>query len=75
MNQKQTALELIARIAGSTPEKLEPHMELVADLGLDSAGALELLVELEGALGIEIGDDEVTRLNTVGDILAYIESA
>jgi acyl carrier protein len=48
-------------------------MELVANLGLDSAKALELLVELEESLDIEIGDDDAARLNTVGDIYAYLE--
>jgi acyl carrier protein len=48
-------------------------MELVADLGMDSARALELLVELEDKIGIEISDEDAARLNTVGDILGYIK--
>jgi acyl carrier protein len=47
-------------------------MELVADLDVDSARALELLVALEDALGIEISDEDAARLDTVGDILAYL---
>ena len=50
-------------------------MELVANLGLDSAKALELLVELEDQLGVVIDDDDAARLNTVGDVLAYLERA
>jgi acyl carrier protein len=48
-------------------------MELVGDLGFDSARALELLVELEDRLNIEIGDDDAAGLNTVGDILAFLD--
>ncbi len=75
MTAVDTAVAVIARVSRVDPAALTPEMELIADLGLDSARSLELLVELEDALGIEIGDDEATRLNTVGDILRYIESA
>ena len=39
-------MEIIGRIGGVDPSTLEPEMGLVADLGLDSAKALELLIDL-----------------------------
>ena len=36
--------------------------------GWDSLGALELLVELESALGRRLGDDEISRLRSVADV-------
>ena len=50
---------------------LKPAMELVSDLGIDSPKALELLVELEEALGIEISDEDAASMETVGDVLEY----
>lgn len=73
MDQKTKALEVIAKIGSTSADQLKPEMELVADLGMDSAKALELLVELEDRLEIEISDEDAARLNTVGDILAYVD--
>jgi acyl carrier protein len=73
MNYAQTAVEVIAKVSKTTNTNITPDLELVADLGMDSAKALELLVELEDTLGIEIGDEDAAKLNTVGDILGYLE--
>jgi len=73
MDRKQRALDVIARISSRPVAELTPDMELVADLDMDSAKALELLVELEDALGIEISDEDAARLNTVGDILEFLD--
>lgn len=65
------ALDVLARTSNMDSDRLEPEMELVADLGIDSPRALELLVELEEALAVEISDEEAARMETVGDILDY----
>ena len=36
MDKKQTALNVIAEVSGASADSLEPKMELVADLGIDS---------------------------------------
>ncbi|MCK5379041.1 MAG: acyl carrier protein [Acidobacteria bacterium] len=73
MTMKETALAVIAKVSGKDPEALVPDAELVANLGMDSAKALELLVELEDQLEIEILDEDAAKLNTVGDILAFVD--
>lgn len=73
MDVRATALAVIAKVSRVEVASLRPEMELVGDLDLDSARSLELLVELEDSLGIEIEDDDAGRMNTVGDILAYLE--
>jgi acyl carrier protein len=73
MSALDTALDVIAKVSGMARDELKPEMELVGNLGLDSAKALELLVELEDQLDMEIGDDEAAQLNTVGDILDYVK--
>ena len=74
MSLGQTTLAVIAKVSKIEVAALRPDMDLVADLGFDSAKSLELLVELEEALGIEVSDEQAARLNTVGDILAIVES-
>lgn len=71
MTRLNTVRQVIAKLSGKEPEALRPEMELVSDLGIDSPKALELLVELEDALGVEISDDDAARMETVGDIEAY----
>lgn len=73
MSLRETALSVIAKVSKVEAAALRPDMDLVADLGFDSAKSLELLVELEEALGIEVSDEQAARLNTVGDILAIVD--
>jgi acyl carrier protein len=68
------AKELIAKVSARGLSSLEAGQDLVVDLGIDSSKALELLVELEEALGIEITDEEAARFETVGDVLTYVEA-
>ena len=74
MSIRETTLAVIAKVSKVEVDALSPDLDLVADLGFDSAKALELLVELEEALAIEVSDEQAARLNTVGDILAIVES-
>ena len=73
MSKKETALAVVAKVSGKEIDTLNANDELVANLGMDSAKALELLVELEDQLEIEISDEDAAKLNTVGDILAFVE--
>ena len=73
MSLRQTTLAVIAKVSKIEAAALRPDMDLVADLGFDSAKSLELLVELEEALGIEVSDEQAAGLNSVGDILAVVD--
>ncbi len=72
MAREQAVLEIIAEVSGVEVSSLEPETELVADLGIDSPRALQLLVELEDRLDIEIGDEAIEKLETVGSVLEAI---
>jgi len=75
MDAKKKALEILAGISGKNASEIEPGMDLVGDLGIDSPHALQLLVELEEALDVEIDDDDAAKMDTVGDVYAYLETA
>lgn len=70
---RQRALAVIARISGRAAAEIRRDQDLVADLEIDSPQGLQLLVELEEVLGLEISDEDAARMDTVGDILTYVE--
>ena len=72
-DKNNEVLEVISKLSGTSKDGLKKETELVADLGIDSPKALQLLVELEDALGIEISDEEAAKMETVGDVLAFYE--
>ncbi len=74
MSHVDTALSVLARLSDRPASELQPHLELVSDLGIDSPKALELLVALEEALGIEISDEDAARMEKVGDIVDFARS-
>ena len=73
MDRKQIVLEVIAEVSGVELGELRPESELVGDLGIDSPKALAMLVELEDRLELEVNDELVAQLHTVGDVLALLE--
>jgi acyl carrier protein len=42
------------------------------DLGADSLDVVELVMALEEEFGIDIPDDDVANIKTVGDVVTYI---
>ncbi len=46
---------------------------LTDDLGADSLGVLELVMDLEAAFGIDIPDDRMEGVKTVADVVALVE--
>ena len=71
--KRESALAVIADVSGRDVAGLRPEQELVADLDVDSPKGLQLLVQLEEALGVEISDEDAARMDTVGDVLAYVD--
>ena len=72
MDMKQKALEVLSKISGKDVASLEPGLDLVADLGIDSPKALQMLLDLEEVLGIEISDEDAAKMDKVGDVLDYL---
>ena len=44
------------------------------DLGADSLDVVDLVMSIEESFDVEIPDEEVENIKTVGDIVSYIES-
>lgn len=68
----------LAEIMEIDPATVVPASSFAGDLNADSLALIELVEALETALRIEIpdfyiDDDDLERLVTVGDVVAYIE--
>lgn len=72
--QAQAVLAILSQETGVALDQIEETSELVGDLGIDSPRALQVLVQIEDKLEIEVDDEEVANLRTVGDILAVVAS-
>ena len=66
--------EIMAARLGLPPEQLVPEARLVEDLGLDSLDAVELAISVEREFDIEVPEEELTKLKTVADMVALVES-
>lgn len=64
----------IAEVAGCSIEQATDDKHLANDLDLDSLDRYELTIDLEDEFGIEIPDEDADHLNTVGEIVALVES-
>jgi acyl carrier protein len=59
---------------GVDKDSLSPEANLLDDLGADSLDVVELVMALEEEFSIEVPDDDVENIRTVGDIVQYIEA-
>jgi acyl carrier protein len=75
MNGTEQTLDILARVCGRDRSALGLDVQLVAELGLDSLKAIELVAELEDGLKVELHDEDVRQMRTVGDVLRALESA
>ena len=51
-----------------------PEADMQEDLGVDSLDVVDLIVIISEEFDIEIPDEVVDNIKTVGDIVAYIDS-
>ena len=54
-------------------EKVTPEASIADDLGADSLDIVDRVMSLEEEFDLEIPDDQVENIKTVGDIVKYIE--
>ena len=64
---------VIAEQTKMKPEEITEKTKFTADLGLDSLDMVELIMELEEALGIKIPDKDAEKLTTVGEAISYVK--
>jgi len=63
---------LVADQLGVDVAEVAPTATILDDLGADSLDVVELVMSLEDTFDIEVPDDEVEGMRTVGDIQRYV---
>lgn len=66
--------EIIANQLGVDEEEITLDSSFVDDLNADSLDLVELLVALEEEYDISIPDEDISNLQTVGDVVDYIRN-
>ncbi len=69
----EKSIELITEQLGVNPDQVTPDAKFIEDLGADSLYTVELVMALEEEFGQEIPDEEAEKLQSVGDVIKYIE--
>lgn len=66
--------EIIVEQLDVEEEKVTAEASITEDLGADSLDVVDLVMSIEESFDIEIPDEEVENIKTVGDIVKFIEA-
>ena len=66
--------DIIVNTLSCDAEQVTLETNLFEDLEADSLEAVELSLALEEAFGVGIADEDMGKIQTVQDIITYIES-
>ena len=65
---------MIAKQLKVSESKVTLDARLQEDLKADSANVMMLIMDIETEFNIEVEDDAITTVKTVGDLVSYIEN-
>ncbi|HCH28103.1 MAG TPA: acyl carrier protein [Ruminococcaceae bacterium] len=65
--------EIIALQLDIDGETLTPETKILEDLGTDSLDVVEMLMSVEDEFDVEIPDEKIEDLKTIGDVVEYIQ--
>ena len=67
-------MEILHRISGTQPALITADSRLMEDIGIDSLGFYEILIECDTCFGIRIPEETLLQFRTVGDIQFHLLS-
>jgi acyl carrier protein len=69
---ERRVIEIIVEQLGVGEDEVTPEASFIDDLGADSLDLVELIMALEEEFGLEISDEEAEKIQTVQDVISYI---
>ena len=66
-------IELLCEQLNIKTNKVNENTDIVADLGADSLDVVDLVMTLEDEFDIEIPDEDIEKIHTVGELARYLE--
>ena len=73
MSVEQKVKQIIVEQLGVDENQVDASASFIDDLGADSLDIVELIMDLEQEFNIEIPDEELPKVQTVADIVGYLE--
>jgi acyl carrier protein len=69
---ERRVIEIIVEQLGVSEEEVTLEASFIDDLGADSLDLVELIMALEEEFGLEISDEDAEKIQTVQDVISYI---
>ncbi len=65
--------KIIVEQLGVNEDQVKPEAKFIEDLGADLLDTVELVMALEEEFETEIPDEEAEKLQSVGDVIKFVE--
>ena len=65
--------KIVVEHLGVDESKVTENASFIDDLGADSLDTVELVMAFEEEFSVEVPDEDAEKLQTVGDVIRYIE--
>lgn len=72
---KQKVKDIIVSKLGVSEAEVVESASFTNDLGADSLDTVELIMEFEKEFGIQIAEEDTSKISTVGEAISHIEAA
>ena len=69
-----TIRDLVVEQLGVDADMVQMDISLMKDLEADSLDAVEIILGVEEAFGLDIPDEEAEKFETVKDLVEYVDS-
>ncbi|MBI4495659.1 MAG: acyl carrier protein [Deltaproteobacteria bacterium] len=69
---ERRVIDIIVEQLGVSEEEVTPEASFIDDLGADSLDLVELIMAMEEEFGLEISDEDAEKIQTVQDVINYI---
>ncbi|MFH1756533.1 MAG: acyl carrier protein [Pseudomonadota bacterium] len=69
---ERRVIEIIVEQLGVSTEEVTLEASFIDDLGADSLDLVELIMAMEEEFGLEISDEDAEKIQTVQDVVNYI---
>ena len=66
--------EILAEQLDADVDEMTMDTNIARDLGADSLDVVELLMSIEDEFEVEIPDEEIENIKTIGDLTEYIQN-
>jgi len=65
---------ILKRVVPHDLADVQLESRLIEDIGIDSLGTYELVMDAEDRFGIQINDDQLLEVKTVRDVVEFVKS-